>query len=115
MNSYKPWDFCRSINCNALIRTEQQREQLCKSCKAYQMHGYLREHGQIVEEGSPLLKELEQLRKTLEYLANQREIEFECLNCPAKESCSYVVGDCHQEIAYSALARVKAGDPHEPS
>ena len=68
METYKPWDFCRSINCNALIRTEPQREQLCKDCKAYQMHDYLREKGSIIEEDSKLPKQIEWLKSEVNRL-----------------------------------------------
>jgi len=50
-----------------MIRPEEMRKELiCPNCKAYQMHDYLSEHGQIVEEGNPLLMELEQLKQRVE-------------------------------------------------
>jgi len=50
-----------------MIRTEEMRKELiCPNCRAYQMHDYLREHGQIIEDGNPLLMELEQYKRALE-------------------------------------------------
>ena len=108
MKTYNPWDFCRSINCNSMIRTEEQRKVLtCPNCKAYQMHDYLREHGQIIEEDSPLLKELEQHKRALElasvfalrHCACSRDDE----DCPNNHEC----GKCSVN---GFLARAKAGD-----
>lgn len=63
MQPYQPWDFCKSINCIVLMRTASLRKELlCKDCKAYQMHDYLQERGQILEENNPLLKALEIIR-----------------------------------------------------
>jgi len=55
---YKPWEFCKSIDCSAPFRIGLAD---CRDCKAYQIHQYLREHGQILEEGSMLLAELHRL------------------------------------------------------
>ena len=63
MKPYESWDFCKSINCNALIRPKELRKQtICTECTAYKMHQYLKENGQILEKGSELLQELEALR-----------------------------------------------------
>ena len=59
MTPYKPWDFCKSIACKSLTYpgTEEDRKlYYCDKCKAYAMHQYLSEQGQIAEEGSALLK-----------------------------------------------------------
>lgn len=56
MKIYKPWDFCKSINCDALeIKDTEIRGQYCHKCNACLMHQYLRDHGQILEEGSELM------------------------------------------------------------
>ncbi len=69
MEPYKPWDFCRSINCNSMIRPEEQRKTLtCPNCKAYQMHDYLREKGSIIEEDSKLPKQIEWLKSEVNRL-----------------------------------------------
>ena len=70
MEAYKPWNFCKAIDCPALmaypidcsqqiglpfIDWDKERKTLyCNGCKAYKMHQYLKEHGQIIEEGSEL-------------------------------------------------------------
>ena len=67
MKPYEPWEFCKSINCGALIHSINTRKwALCDQCKACHMHTYLREHGQILEEGSVLQIELDALRKVAE-------------------------------------------------
>lgn len=66
MRIYQPWDFCRSINCTVMVRTEEQRRQLCKDCKAYQMHDYLQKQGLILDEKSGLKEQTEQLGKAFE-------------------------------------------------
>ena len=69
MKAYNPWDFCRSINCNSMIRPEEQRKTLtCPNCKAYQMHDYLREKGSIIEEDSKLPKQIEWLKSEVNRL-----------------------------------------------
>lgn len=69
METYKPWDFCRSINCNSMIRSEEMRKELiCPNCKAYQMHDYLREKGSIIEEDSKLPKQIEWLKSEVNRL-----------------------------------------------
>ena len=83
MEPYKPWDFCRSINCNSMIRPEEQRKVLtCPNCKAYQMHDYLRGHEQIIEEGNPPLTELEQYKRALGLLLDNL-FEMDDDTCPA--------------------------------
>ena len=62
MKLYKPWDFCKSIDCDALgviFKDEKMKKRYCYRCYAYRMHQYLKEHGQILEEGSELAKRLE--------------------------------------------------------
>ena len=68
MTPYQSWDFCRAIDCTFMVRTEEQRKTLCRDCKAYQMHQYLKEHGQIVEEGSELFGNSERLKAELNRL-----------------------------------------------
>ena len=71
---YKPWDFCKSINCNSMVRTEEQRKVLtCPSCKAYQMHDYLRAHSQILEEDSALSAKIEQLENDFITMTAEKE------------------------------------------
>ena len=73
MKTYNPRDFCRSINCNALIRTEPQREQLCKDCKAYQMHNFLIGAGLILSEGSELYEKIGRLEMELADMITEKE------------------------------------------
>ena len=61
MKVYEPWDYCRSINCNALVRPKELRKQtVCVNCEAYKMHQYLKENNQILETGSELAKVVEE-------------------------------------------------------
>lgn len=65
MKLYESWEFCESINCRAMKRLAGRTEMFCMDCKAYQMHQYLRDNGQILEAGSELAKvvaEAERLR-----------------------------------------------------
>lgn len=77
MQPYKSWDFCKSIDCGAMIRTEEMRKGLiCPTCKAYQMHTYLQEHGQITEEGSYLTNlesEINRLSVALDATIEEKE------------------------------------------
>jgi len=106
MQAYKPWDFCKSLQCYS----HQLDPEYCKKvgCKAYQMHDYLREHGQIIEEGNPLLAELEQLRRVRDAAEklniNQNALyiyhglECECWRCVIMRNLE------------QALSQAKAGD-----
>lgn len=61
MNPYKPWDFCKDTDCKSYRYPGLEEERIlffCEKCKAYKMHQYLREHGQIVEEGSPCITKI---------------------------------------------------------
>jgi hypothetical protein len=86
MEAYKPWDFCKSIDCLAMRRSEavnqgeEARKQACNDCKAYQMHQYLKEHGQILEEGSALEAQLAEAQTELNRLVRARESLVELLN-----------------------------------
>ena len=73
MKTYNPWDFCRSIDCIRLVRTEDQRKQMCKDCRAYQMHDYLREYGLILEEDSVLSAKIEQLENDFIAMTAEKE------------------------------------------
>ena len=70
VETYKSWDFCKATGCNFLIRDEAIRADLCKSCPAYQMHQYLHEHGQVLEEGSKLQTDMSNHRATVEATKN---------------------------------------------
>lgn len=49
---YKSWEFCKHINCYAMSFGKSFRvKTICIRCPAYQMHQYLKEHEQILEEG----------------------------------------------------------------
>lgn len=67
---YKSWEYCQSINCPIYNHWgKEKRKEACVTCHAYQMHQYLREHGQILEEGSKLLlKEWRELKAENEQL-----------------------------------------------
>jgi len=60
-----------------MIRPEEQRKVLtCPNCKAYQMHDYLRGHGQIAEEGSYLTgleSEVNRLQVALDATISEKE------------------------------------------
>ena len=74
MEPYKPWDFCNDIHCRSLAYPgpeEDRRTFFCEDCKAYKMHQYLKDNGQILEEGNPLLEELERLQAENEQLKSQ--------------------------------------------
>jgi len=78
MDPYKPWDFCNDIHCRSLSypgTVEERRTYLCENCKAYKMHQYLKDNGQILEEGNPLLEELERLQAENEQLKSQPQPE----------------------------------------
>lgn len=48
---YESWDFCKSVECDALRLTEDNRKFVsCHKCYAYQMHQYLQDHGQILDQ-----------------------------------------------------------------
>ena len=60
MKPYQPWEFCKTIDCDVLeIIKKPYQKMYCQKCKAYKFHQYLKEHGQILEEGSELAKRLE--------------------------------------------------------
>lgn len=61
MTPYQSWSFCEAINCHAMKHLSARVEMFCQNCKAYQMHTYLKEHGQILEEGSGIMKAFESL------------------------------------------------------
>jgi len=60
MEPYKSWDFCKSIDCAYMGFSLDNRQRACleTKCKAYQFHQHLRDHGQILEEGSALESQL---------------------------------------------------------
>lgn len=68
MKVYKPWDFCKSIDCDVLNINKETQADSCLRCKAYQMHQYLREHGQILEEGSALQSQLAEAQASVTQL-----------------------------------------------
>ncbi len=73
MKPYKPWSFCQSINCDALIRPEELRKQtVCCECTAYKMHQYLIDNGQILEEGSELKAKIDQ------FILAEKALELAC-------------------------------------
>ncbi len=59
MKPYEPWEFCKAIDCPAfpgiIFGCEDTKKIFCRKCHAYQMHQYLKDHGQILEEGSGLI------------------------------------------------------------
>jgi hypothetical protein len=83
LKPYKPWDFCKSIDCDALSvvhKDERMKKVYCHKCYAYQFHQYLRDHDQILEEGSSLARVIQ--------ATNQRAEELEQLR---KENEDYVI------------------------
>ncbi len=73
MQPYKSWDFCNHTGCTFMVRSGEQRKTLCRDCKAYQMYTYLREHGQVLEEGSGIQAELARLQVALEATIAEKE------------------------------------------
>ena len=48
VSPYRSWDFCKSIQCSGVVGSHWE----CKNgCKAYAFHQYLKQNGQIREEG----------------------------------------------------------------
>jgi hypothetical protein len=48
---YKSWDYCKSVNCRIYVQISQERrKEFCVACHAYQMHQYLKNNGQIIDE-----------------------------------------------------------------
>jgi len=74
MKPYEPWDFCKTISCPDLGKNE-----ICRSCcLIFQFHQYLKDNGQILEEGSELAKvvaEAERLREENEKLKTEVSLE----------------------------------------
>lgn len=54
MNAYKSGDYCQAIDCK--VAKNRMRANVCPTCEAYQFHTFLRERGQILEQGSKLAK-----------------------------------------------------------
>lgn len=76
MKPYQPWEFCKAIDCDALsvIHQDQRMKKVyCYRCYAYRMHQYLKDHGQILEEGSELAKRLEGDNNGVKGNGNQAE------------------------------------------
>lgn len=73
MTPYQSWSFCEAINCHAMKHLSARVEMFCQNCKAYQMHTYLREHGQILEENSGVQAELNRLQVALEATIAEKE------------------------------------------
>jgi len=68
---YKPWDFCKSVNCYQLekIKHDERCKQHCQNnCYAYKMHQYLKGNNQIYEEGSALACDYAALQEKVERL-----------------------------------------------
>ena len=107
VETYKPWDFYKATGCNFLIRDETIRADLCKSCPAYQMHQYLKEHQQIIEEGNPLIKELEQLRQAM-------GIVVKAIYGIQHYGFSWPISDDIFDLLKKFPSQAKAGEPHEP-
>jgi hypothetical protein len=52
-------------------QSDEARIQSCKDCKAYQLHQYLKGHGQILEEGSDLESQLAEAQAEIIRLENE--------------------------------------------
>lgn len=86
MKPYEPWEFCKAIDCDALgviFKDEKMKQRYCHKCKAYQMHGYIRDHGQILEEGSGLIARVREaeadcaaMREALEWIKANSDTGF---------------------------------------
>ena len=106
---YKPWEFCKAIDCDALsvIHQDQRMKKVyCYRCYAYRMHQYLKDHGQILEEGS----ELEQLRNIRD--AAEKLMKNICAYCPLwyREDISICAKWCEMREKYElrqALAQAE--------
>ena len=76
MKPYKPWDFCKSIDCDALSvvhKDERMKKVYCHKCYAYQFHQYLRDHDQILEEGSSLARVIQATNQRAKEYAKKME------------------------------------------
>jgi hypothetical protein len=65
LESYKSWDYCKE-HCDMYQKwadSEERVYMMCGDCHVYQFHQYLKEHGQILEEGSELLAVVEAAKK----------------------------------------------------
>lgn len=73
---YKSWEFCEYIKCYAMSFGKSFRvKAICSRCPAYQMHQYLKEHGQMLEEGSEL-ERIVTAAKTVLKILERGEIEI---------------------------------------
>ena len=129
METYKPWDFCKSIDCLAIKRSEEvnqseeARKQSCMSCKAYKMHQYLREHGQILEEESVLAAQFAGAKADNEVLSDliidlQSQLaEAQADNAALVEACQEIMSITDQYIlrACGAAGGMKKLDAYEVS
>lgn len=80
MKPYKAWDFCKAIDCDALGLTEETRKIHCHRCEAYKFHQFLKEHDQILEEGSTLIAKMRDTKDIIsisceEYRMQKEKIE----------------------------------------
>lgn len=72
MKIYESLDFCKYINC---LSIQHPRKIPCMEdcCQVYQYHTYLRDRGQILEEGSELAKVVAEVEKMREVLTEVSE------------------------------------------
>lgn len=104
METYESWDFCKYHVCDALRLSDKDKRKraYCETCRAYQMHQYLKDHGQILEEGS----ELEQMRSNYEKCA---EILGDMVDVAEVTGSAYLYRRDVGPIK-DILAQAKAGD-----
>lgn len=78
MTPYKSWDYCKDVEC-AIYQgfPKDKRKEACVSieCHAYQMHQYLKEHEQILEEGSQFTEKILKAKKIININLKRRQIE----------------------------------------